>query len=181
MMRVVVFVVASGALALCGCDKQGDQTGSASNAQGPTAVTPGLPAAPTGASAAAPTPAGPALGQAMDSKGELRMDVLEAVRTGGVLTVKTRFTLIGGKPASRPLPGSSTSDVYLTAADKKYMMLTDDRDKALMSSNSYPSFDQVGSLQTWWAKFPAPSAEVKAVNFYFYGFDPVENVAIADR
>ena len=180
-MRVVAIVVASGALALCGCDKRGDQTGSVSNTQGPAAVTPGLSAAPAGASAAASAPAGPALGQAMDSKGELRMDVLEAVRTGGVLTIKTRFTLTGGKPASRPLPGSSTSDVYLTAADKKYMMLTDDHDKELMSSNSYPSFDQVGATQRWWGKFPAPGAETKAVNFYFYGFDPVENVAITDR
>ncbi len=181
MMRLVAIVMAAGALTLCGCNKQADSTGSTSNAQGSAAVTPGLPAAPTGASAAAPIPTGPALGQAMDSKGELRMDVLEAVRTGGVLTVKTRFTLTGGKPASRPLPGSSTSDVYLTAADKKFMMLTDDRDKALMSSNNYPNFDQVGSSQTWWGKFPAPPAEVKAVNFYFYGFDPVENVAITDR
>ncbi len=177
-MRVLAVLTACSVIALSGCQKPADQTAPAANAGSSAAVTPALP----NSSAATPPPASEAsLGQAMDSKGELRLEVTEAVRTGGVLTVKTRVTMTGGKAGSRPLPGASTGEVYLTAADKKYLLLKDDHDKDLMSSNSYPTFDQVGATQRWWGKFPAPAPEVKAINFYFYGFDPVENVAITDR
>ena len=177
-MRMVAVITACSVFALSGCQKPADQTVPAANNSSSAAVTPGLPSS---SPATAPPVADTSLGQAMDSKGELRLDVTEAVRTGGVLTIKTRVTMTGGKSGSRPLPGASTGEVYLTAADKKYLLLKDDHDKDLMSSNSYPNFDQVGSTQRWWGKFPAPASEVKAVNFYFYGFDPVENVAVTDR
>ncbi len=177
-MRMVSVITACGVFVLSGCQKPADQTAPAADSPLSAAVTPGLPSS---SPAAAPPAADTSLGQAMDSKGELRLEVTEAVRTGGVLTVKTRVTMTGGKAGSRPLPGASTGEVYLTAADKKYLLLKDDHDKELMSSNSYPNFDQVGATQRWWGKFPAPAPEVKAVNFYFYGFDPVENVAITDR
>jgi hypothetical protein len=177
-MRMVAITTACCVFALSGCDKPTDQPAPAANNESSTAVTPSLPSSsPTTVASAAVT----SLGQAIDSKGELRLEVTEAIRTGGVLTIKTRVTMTGGKAGSRPLPGASTAEVYLTAADKKYLLLKDDHDKELMSSNSYPNFDQVGATQRWWGKFPAPAPEVKAVNFYFYGFDPVENVAILDR
>lgn len=175
MQRTAV-AMASVMLLLAGCQR-GEQAASNTSPPSQTPVTPGLPS-PTTTPAAS---AGPALSQAMDTKGELRLDVTEAVRTGGVLTLKARFTLTSGKPGSRPLPGGSTSDVYLTAGDKKYLLLKDDHDKELMSSNYYPDFDHVGASQTWWGKFPAPGTDVKAVNFYFNGFEPAENVAITDR
>lgn len=175
-MRDRIFLTAAMLLAVAACQRKADAPAPPA-VQAPAPVTPGLPAATP---PVAP-PAGPSLGQAADSKGELRMEVTEAVRTGGVLTVKTRFTLIGGKPGSRPLPGSSGNDVYLTAGDKKYLLLKDDHDKELMSNVFYPDFAQVGASQTWWGKFPAPPADTKAVDFYFSGFEPVENVALTDR
>jgi hypothetical protein len=180
MMKTVMGAAALGLIALSGC---GRPAGGNAQAQGaaPNAAptTPGLPDAP----AAAPSPAapGPALAQASDSSGEVRMEVTDATRAAGVLTVKVRFTLVSGTPSSRPLPGGNASDVYLSAGDRKYMLLKDDQNKELMSSNAFPSFDRVGATQSWWGKFPAPAPDVKAVNFYFSGFDPVENLAIADR
>ena len=176
-MKSFTLIVAMGALAVGGCQKQNDTTLPSNSMTPPLASS-----TPPAASATAPAlPAGQSLGQSSDSKSEVRMDVVEAVRSGGVLTVKTRFTLVAGKTGSRVLPGSSASEVYLQAADKKYMLLKDDHDKELMASNGYPSFDQLGATQTWWGKYPAPGPEVKAINFFFYGFDPVENVAITDR
>ena len=174
-MRKSMMAMALAASLLAGCERK--EAGPA-NTQAPT--TPGLTPAPAQAPAA-PPPAGPVLGQASDTKSELRMEVTEAARAGGVLTVKTRFTFVAGKPGMRSLPGSAAADVYVTAGDKKYLLLKDDHDKELMSSASYPSFDQVGSTQSWWGKFPAPAPDVKAVNFYFSGFEPVENVALTDR
>ena len=175
-MRDRIVLLAVMLLVVAACQRK-DDAPTQSDVKAPAPVTPGLTAATPPAAA----PAGPSLGQASDTKSELRMEVTEAARAGGVLTVKTRFTLVGGKPGSRPLPGSSGSDVYLTAGDKKYLLLKDDHDKELMSNAYYPDFAQIGATQTWWGKFPAPSADTKAVDFYFSGFEPVENVAITDR
>ena len=169
-------------LAACGQNGKAGNTSEALNVPAP--VTPGMPAADAEAAITpAVAPAAPirSLGQANDSTGELRMNVTEAIRAGGVLTIKTRFTLIGGKGGSRRLPGSSTDEVYLSAADKKYMMLTDEGNHGLMTTANYPTFERVGSISDWWAKYPAPPPEVKAVNLYFTSFAPVENVAITDR
>lgn len=173
-MRRAIPAAATAVLLLAACQKQPTTDAAASataNAASASAIS-GVPAA---------TQSAAALGQAADGKGELRMEVTEATRSAGVLTVKARFVMTGGKAGVRPLPGSSTDQVYLTAADKKYMLLKDDHDKPLMSSELFPNFDQVGASRTWWGKFPAPAPEVKAVNFYFSGFDPVENVALTDR
>lgn len=171
-------LIASVALVpLAACDKPTGDAGA--NVAAPTVTTPGLPAA-TPVPAAA-VPAGPSLGQSMDAKEELKLDVIEATRAGGVLTVRTRITLVAGKSGSRPVPGSVTDGIYVSAADKKYLTLKDDAGKAIASNNFYPTFDGMGSTATWWAKFPAPPPEVKAVNFYFNDFAPVENVAITDR
>jgi len=180
-MRHAMMMAALAVLAGCGKAPQGTAGGDAAtpvSAPAPSATTPAMPATVV---PAAPPASGAALGQSTDAKGEVRMEVTELVRAGGVLTLKTRFTLIAGKPGSRALPGSSTNEVYLTAADKKFLMLKDDGDRALMTSANYPGFDQLGATSAWWAKFPAPPPEVKAVNLFFTSFAPVENVPITDR
>lgn len=164
---------------LSGCQKAGEGDAATANGSTPAVTTPGL--TPAAAPAEPAGPAAPSIGQASDATGEVRMDVLSAVRAGGVVTVRTRLTLVGGKTGGRPIPGSTTNGIYLSAADKKYLMLKDDAGKELMSTNYYPDFNQIGSTATWWAKFPAPPTEVKAINFYFNDFEPVENVALTDR
>ena len=170
-------VLAVAIVSLAACQQRGADN--VADVAAPAATTPGLPA--PAASTAAPAAAGPSLGQSMDAKEELRLDVIEATRAGGILTLRTRITLVGGKSGSRPVPGSVSDGIYVSAADKKYLVLKDDAGKALMSNNYYPSFDQIGASSTWWAKFPAPPPEVKAIDFYFNDFTPVGNVAITDR
>lgn len=177
MMKPVSGIAALALIALSGC-QQPAQPSTSATASPPAVTTPALPGA---AAPAAPPPAAVSLGSSEDAKSEVKLDVVEATRAGGVVTMRVRLTLIGGKSGGRPIPGSTYSGIYLSAADKKYMLLKDDADKELMSTNYYPDFAQIGATSTWWGKFPAPAAEVKAINFYFNDFAPVENVALTDR
>jgi hypothetical protein len=170
-------------VALAGCEMRdtGNSAGSSTGEASPAVTAPAMPsgteAAPAPAAAAAPS-----LGDADSQNGQFRLSVIEASRTGGVLTIKARFTLLGGATGSRRLLHSfDNDDLYVLAGDQKYMMLKDNEGVALAPKDYAPTFAQLGASSTWWGKFPAPPPEVKAVGFYFKDFAPVENVAIMDR
>lgn len=141
----------------------------------PAASAPGAEITPAAAASA------PSLGDADSQNGQFRLSVIEATRTGGVLTIKTRVTLLSGETGGRWLLSSSDNkDLYVLAGDQKYMILKDNEGVALAPEHYAPTFAQLGGTSTWWGKFPAPPPEVKAVGFYFKDFAPVENVAIKD-
>jgi hypothetical protein len=170
-------VIGSVALSACG---SGDRNPMAANEQGAVSA-PSMPAASAPPLVPPAAPQGPSLGEADSQNGQFRLSVTEAVRTGGVLTIKARVTLLGGETGSRRLLYSSDNeDLYVLAGDQKYMMLKDNEGVALAPKDFAPKFDQLGGGATWWGKFPAPPPEVKAVGFYFKDFAPVENVAIKD-
>lgn len=177
MTKVAAGIAGLALIALSACQKPAETA--AGTTAAPAVTTPGMPdATPT------PVPVQPAaasLGTSADATSEVKLDVIEAVRAGGIVTIRTRLTLVGGKTGNRAIPGAVTNGIYLSAADKKFMLLKDDADKPLMSTNTYPTFDRIGATATWWGKFPAPGPEVKAVNVYFNDFAPVENIALTDR
>ena len=173
-----VLVLFSVAAALGGCEVRDAQNVSA---EAPQSVAPPMPA-PTGSAVPAAAPQDPSLGDAESQNGQFRLSVTEASRTGGVLTIKARFTLLGGETGSRRLLyPSDNEDLYVLAGDQKYMILKDNEGVALAPEGYDPTFSQLGGTSSWWGKFPAPPPEVKAVGFYFKDFAPVENVAITDR
>ena len=144
-------------------------------------TAPPMPTASAPPVVPAAAPQGPSLGEADSQNGQFRLTVTEASRTGGVLTIKARVTLLGGETGSRRLLHSSDNeDLYVLAGDQKYMMLKDNEGVALAPEEFSPSFERLGGTATWWGKFPAPPPEVRAVGFYFKHFAPVENVAIKD-
>ena len=179
--RLIVAVLSVAALAGCEMRDNGNSMGNSTSEAAPAVTAPPMPSA----TAATPAPAaasGPSLGEADSQNGQFRLAVTEATRTGGVLTIKARVTLLGGETGSRRLLHSfDNEDLYVLAGDQKYMMLKDNEGVALAPEDFAPSFTQLGGTATWWGKFPAPPPEVKAVGFYFKEFAPVENVAITDR
>jgi hypothetical protein len=112
-------------------------------------------------------------------------DVIECKRREGVLTLKIRLRNTGASEARLGLIASRSYDkYYLTAGSKKYFILRDTEKTPLA-----PAADNVGDLDvsipangayTWWAKYPAPPADVKAVNVYTPIAPPIDDVPITD-
>jgi hypothetical protein len=82
------------------------------------------------------------------------------------------------------IKGRNYDEYYVTAASKKYFVLTDSEKVPLASAA-----DSFGSLSvnvpkagswTWWAKYPAPPAEIKTITYYTAITPPFEDIPISD-
>ena len=117
--------------------------------------------------------------------GGLVADITQCKRKDGVLTLKVRLRNTSGKKASIHFTdGYNAYDkYYLTAGDKKYFILRDSEGVPLATDagGGYTNIDidKDGSY-TWWAKYPAPPAEVTSVSFYAAFAPPFEDVPITD-
>jgi hypothetical protein len=110
----------------------------------------------------------------------------ECVRKDGVLSIKLRLRNTGSAVQRVEIISSRNYETYyLSAANKKYFILKD-------SDGTYltPTADGFGGLAadiggggqyTWWAKFPAPPAEVKAVTLYTPIAPPLEDIPLTDK
>jgi hypothetical protein len=113
-------------------------------------------------------------------------ELVEAVRKEGVLTIKVRFRNGGGQPARLGLIGTS-SDVdkyYVVAGSTKFLPLKDSQRVPLMNAVDNhgflnPEVKPAGSY-LFWAKYPAPPAEAKKVNFYTPRTPPFEDIPITE-
>ena len=113
-------------------------------------------------------------------------EVTECARKDGVLSVKVRFrsTLKEAKNLTL-IENRNYEKYYVTAANKKYFILKDSEGTYLTAQAS-----GIGSLMVrldpggqyiWWAKYPAPPAEVKAVTLMTPVAPPIEDIPISDR
>jgi hypothetical protein len=68
---------------------------------------------------------------------------------------------------------------YVTAGKQKYQVLRDTAGAALAADGYVPAIPSGGS-RIWWAKFPAPGAEVKTISFFTPETAPFEDVPISD-
>ena len=114
-------------------------------------------------------------------------ELIECRRSEGVLTIKIRFRNTSNKPAQVTFTHWNENDnpkFYVTAGNKKYFMLTD-ADGTVLSSNSTGNGVKVnldpGKTYLWWAKYSAPSAEVKKINFMTPVTPPFEDVPVTDK
>jgi hypothetical protein len=163
--------------ALNGCSKESPPPSSHTPAPAPVAAT-----APPAASAA---PAGTLKTSETNISG-VAADVTECVRKEGVLSVKVRFRNASGeKKKLNLIDGRDYEKFYVTAASKKYFILKDSEGTYLTPQTSNFGGLSVGidpgELYTWWAKYPAPPAEVKAVTLYTTVAAPLEDIPVSDK
>lgn len=112
-------------------------------------------------------------------------EVTECKRSDGTLTVKIRLRNTGEKDSSFYIVSGNRYDAhYVTAKRKKYLMLRDAEKHPLApAANSggdvYVSLKKGGSW-TWWAKFPAPPAEVKKIEYTWPLGSPIDDIPCSD-
>jgi hypothetical protein len=153
------------------------------------------PVTTTAMAASAPASSAPAAGsdviQSQDTNtsgvvGELT----QCKRSEGVLSVRVRFRNSSSKAVQfTVLEGNSNYEkIYVTAASKKYFILKDSQNTYLTPVADYACGGPgvcarlaPGDVFNWWAKFPAPSAEVKKINLMIPVGPPFEDVPITDK
>lgn len=161
-----------------------------------TPVQPALAVAQPPAPAQPPneTTAAPALEQAgviqtqETNTGSMVVELTECRRHEGVLTIKVRFRNSSNKRATVKLTdwnaGGDYEKFYVTAGNKKFFILKDTEGTYLssLSANNGVSLQlEPGDTSLWWAKYPAPSADVKKINFIMPVTAPFEDVPITDK
>lgn len=118
-------------------------------------------------------------------------EIVQCKREGGVLSIRMRVRNTGSADASITLVGGGNYDqYYVTAGSKKYLVLRDAEKVPLASPINHragePSFAAVeadlpkGGSYTWYAKYPAPPADVKKINYYTPITVPFEDIPISD-
>lgn len=114
-------------------------------------------------------------------------DLIEAKRSDGVLSVKVRLKNTGAKAAGVKIYEHNKIEAfYVQAQGKKYFVLRDTEKVPLASpSETYdgrltPTVAP-GASFTWWAKYPAPPANVKKFSFYWPLGAPFDDVPITDK
>jgi hypothetical protein len=180
-------------LAGCSTETPAKSTETPALAQ-PTAAPAPAPAptpapASTAASDPAPAPAppsGPVLGSQDTNLPGIVAEFTECKRKEGVLSVKVRLRNVSPKEIGIAVFNQRNwQSYYYTAANKKYFILKD-------SDGTYltPATDGIGSLEVrlqkdqqyvWWAKFPAPPADVKKITFMTPLTPPFEDIPITDQ
>lgn len=119
------------------------------------------------------------------------IDLMTLERKGNVLSLKWAVRNTGDKDAGVKfaLTGQEVT-TYLVDEENgtKYFVLTDKEGKVVASENDYTGSSygvsetvETGETKRFWAKFPAPPAEVKAITVMFTEAEPFEEVAITDK
>jgi hypothetical protein len=130
-----------------------------------------------------------ALSEAQDVNGVAGVvaEIVQSKRDGGVLSIRMRLRNTGDANASLILIMRGNYDqYYVTAGAKKYFVLRDAEKTPLANPINDDSFNAVrvtvpkGGAFTWFAKYPAPPAEVKKINYYTPITTPFEDIPITD-
>ena len=147
-----------------------------------------IAAAPFARPASAQTPPAPATGPLESQDTNLPgvvAELIECKRKEGVLTVKVRFhNTSGGEVRLNAIGGRNFDAYYVTAQSKKYFILRDSEQVPLAPQASGTGMLRVtldpSATWTWWAKYPAPPADVKAVTYFSSLAPPFEDVPITE-
>jgi len=112
-------------------------------------------------------------------------ELVECKRQDGQLSIKMRLVNTGDKEASVYAISARNFDAYyVTAANKKYFILRDSEKTPLAVQADGGGYVIAsipkGGAWTWWAKYPAPPADVKKLSYYTPLTPPFDNVPIKD-
>ena len=186
MAHRATFLVILLTAALGGCSKESSSAAPQAPAQTATPAA----STPAPAPSAAPAPVAAAAPSGALKTGDTNIagvvaDVTECSRKDGVLSVRVRFrSTVSEKKAFDLIDGRDYQKFYFTAANKKYFILKDSEGTYLTTEAS--PFGNLavhldpGGQYTWWAKFPAPPAEVKAITLYTPVSAPIEDVPVSN-
>jgi hypothetical protein len=138
------------------------------------------------AQAAAQTaPAALSEAQDVDGAAGVVAEIVQSKRDSGVLSIRMRLRNTGdAKVEVKILSGSNYDRYYVTAGSKKYFVLRDSEKTPL--ANPPASYGDLrveipkGGAFVWYAKYQAPPAEVKKINYYTPITTPFEDVPITD-
>lgn len=140
------------------------------------------PAAFAQGQAAPPAPLATGLTESGTAEGQ----VVEAVRSGDILSIKVRFKpIVLGK--TEMIYPSITQDAYensfyLIAGNKKHLLLKDSNDKPLANPKLMIRTSKDAPLAgAWQGKFPAPPKEVSEVSLTMPGVETFDAIKITDR
>lgn len=113
-------------------------------------------------------------------------ELIEAVRKEGVLTIKMRYRNGGPQAVKVELLGDNrdADKYYVVAGSTKFLVLRDAQRVPVMTTlNNHGGLNAdmkpAGSFLLW-AKYPAPPADAKKVNFYTAHTPPFEDVPITE-
>jgi hypothetical protein len=139
---------------------------------------------PAPAAAQAAKPAEPLQVQETNEAGVVA-EFVECKRKEGVLSVRIRFRNTGTQAADWYLvSGGKYDELYVTAEAKKYLVLRDSEQVPLASPGS-GGYVRValkpGGSWLWWAKYPAPPANVKKINYHMPDVAPFEDIPVTDQ
>jgi hypothetical protein len=151
-------------------------------------------AQPTDPPARSPAAAPPAAEQAgviqtqETNTGGMVGELTECRRHEGVLTIKLRFRNTTNKRADLKLTAYNDrgdfEKFYVTAGAKKLFILKDTEGiylSSLSASNGVVLALEPGQTSLWWAKYPAPSPDVKKINLITPVAPPFEDILITDK
>ena len=125
-------------------------------------------------------PAGPIQTQETEFQGVVA-ELTECKRKEGVLTVKVIFRNTGSEDSfvNIETDHGKYDKIYVTADSKKYFVLKDTEGESLAPKYISDTLKKGGKI-LWWAKYPAPPAEVKTINLIFPKVLPFEDVPVKD-
>jgi len=138
-----------------------------------------------------PFASGHAFAQAGNARIDTNVDgvtaeISEAVRKEGVLTVKMRLRNTGSAVA-KVLISNDFRDVdkyYAVAGSTKFLILKDSQKYPLMvqlgNNGELTQEIKPGGTFLFWAKYPAPPADVRKFTLYTPLTPPIEDVPISD-
>jgi hypothetical protein len=112
-------------------------------------------------------------------------EITQCKRKDGVLTIKMRLRNTSQQDIRvHVIESRGYDEYYVTAGDKKYFILKDTENVPLAPQTDgggslTPKIDK-GGTYTWWAKYPAPPADVKSVSYYTSISAPFEDIPITD-
>jgi len=112
---------------------------------------------------------------------EVSADLIEAKRSDGVLSIRVRLKNTGRKEQALHFNLARYADkFYVQAENKKYFVLRDTEKVPLGDPVDYARV-KPGTSYTFWAKYPAPPANIKKFGFYWPLGAPFDDVPIADK
>jgi hypothetical protein len=126
------------------------------------------------------------LATGMTDGGAAEAQVVEAVRTGNILTIKLRFKPLVASKLERIYDSISKdayqNSFYVLASNKKYLLLTDSNDVPLTNPFLVIKANKDSPIAgSWHGRFPAPPKDVTEVSLTIPGVETLDAIKITDR
>jgi len=126
------------------------------------------------------------LATGLTETGTAEGQVVEAVRSGDILTLKVRFKpIVPGKTEmvySQITKNDYEDSFYVIAGNKKHLLLKDSNDKPLTNPKLVLKTSKDAPIAgAWQGKFPAPPKDITEVSLTIPGVETFDAIKITDR